>query len=283
MFTGEDIKDGQNVWQSHGRPGGRLASGATALRRAGLDGRLAAPRGGLLLDHWAERERGSRYADARRRAAGGPAGAAARRSCAPTPTTRPRATSIVSTASAPRRSRPSRRTTPTSSATIRAGRAARRLRDPGERAHGPRSAAGDRTPSSSGPPGPASTNRPGDDDHLHAATGRTSRWSATCRPATIVVWTVVSFVLLLAGIGALAWYFAVQRRKRGGRASDAAGARPAAGARADALEAGDAQVLLGRGGADPRADRPGRRRPRTTASRARASTASRWPSGCPTR
>jgi nitric oxide reductase subunit B len=29
----------------------------------------------------------------------------------------------------------------------------------------------------------------------------------------IVVWSVVSFVLLLAGIGALAWYFAVQRRK----------------------------------------------------------------------
>lgn len=29
---------------------------------------------------------------------------------------------------------------------------------------------------------------------------------------SIVVWSVVSFVLLLAGIGALAWYFAVQRR-----------------------------------------------------------------------
>src|SRR5262249_51067486 len=28
----------------------------------------------------------------------------------------------------------------------------------------------------------------------------------------VVVWSVVSFVLLLAGIGALAWYFAVQRR-----------------------------------------------------------------------
>lgn len=29
----------------------------------------------------------------------------------------------------------------------------------------------------------------------------------------IIVWSVVSFVLLLAGIGALAWYFAVQRRR----------------------------------------------------------------------
>ena len=29
----------------------------------------------------------------------------------------------------------------------------------------------------------------------------------------MVVWSVVSFVMLLAGVGALAWYFAVQRRK----------------------------------------------------------------------
>jgi nitric oxide reductase subunit B len=31
----------------------------------------------------------------------------------------------------------------------------------------------------------------------------------------IVIWSVVSFVLLLAGIGALSWYFAVQRGKEG--------------------------------------------------------------------
>lgn len=30
---------------------------------------------------------------------------------------------------------------------------------------------------------------------------------------SIIVWSVLSFVLLLAGVGALAWYFAVQRRK----------------------------------------------------------------------
>ena len=29
----------------------------------------------------------------------------------------------------------------------------------------------------------------------------------------MVVWSVVSFVMLLAGVGALAWYFAVQKRK----------------------------------------------------------------------
>ncbi len=33
----------------------------------------------------------------------------------------------------------------------------------------------------------------------------------------IVVWSVVSFVLLLAGIGALAWYFAVPEAPRGRR------------------------------------------------------------------
>jgi nitric oxide reductase subunit B len=33
---------------------------------------------------------------------------------------------------------------------------------------------------------------------------------------SIVVWSVVSFVVLLAGIGALAWYFAVQRHKEDG-------------------------------------------------------------------
>lgn len=33
---------------------------------------------------------------------------------------------------------------------------------------------------------------------------------------SIVVWSVISFVVLLAGIGALAWYFAVQRHKEDG-------------------------------------------------------------------
>lgn len=33
---------------------------------------------------------------------------------------------------------------------------------------------------------------------------------------SIIVWSVISFVLLLAGVGALAWYFAVMRAKEGG-------------------------------------------------------------------
>jgi len=55
-----------------------------------------------------------------------------------------------------------------------------------------------------------STNRPG------MAITYTNNWPAESlidnRPTgAIVVWSVISFVLLLAGIGALAWYFAVQR------------------------------------------------------------------------
>ena len=54
------------------------------------------------------------------------------------------------------------------------------------------------------------TNRPGTDISY------TNNWPAESlignRPTgAIIVWSVISFVLLLAGIGALAWYFAVQR------------------------------------------------------------------------
>jgi len=54
------------------------------------------------------------------------------------------------------------------------------------------------------------TNRPGMDISY------TNNWPAESlignRPTgAIIVWSVISFVLLLAGIGALAWYFAVQR------------------------------------------------------------------------
>ncbi|HEX6984126.1 MAG TPA: nitric-oxide reductase large subunit [Planctomycetaceae bacterium] len=58
------------------------------------------------------------------------------------------------------------------------------------------------------------TNRPGDDVTY------TQNWPAeplvgNAPTGSLVVWSVVSFVLLLAGIGALAWYFAVQRRHEG--------------------------------------------------------------------
>jgi nitric oxide reductase subunit B len=55
------------------------------------------------------------------------------------------------------------------------------------------------------------TNRPGSDITY------TQNWPpeplvGNAPTGSIVVWSVVSFVLLLAGIGALAWYFAAQRR-----------------------------------------------------------------------
>ena len=57
-----------------------------------------------------------------------------------------------------------------------------------------------------------STNRPGKDITY------TNNWPAedlidNSPTGTIVVWSVVSFVVLLAGIGALSWYFAVARGK----------------------------------------------------------------------
>jgi nitric oxide reductase subunit B len=56
------------------------------------------------------------------------------------------------------------------------------------------------------------TNRPGSDITY------TNNWPAEALIAnaptgSIIIWSVLSFVILLAGIGALAWYFAVQKRE----------------------------------------------------------------------
>ena len=75
---------------------------------------------------------------------------------------------------------------------------------------------------------------------------------------SIVVWSVVSFVVLLAGIGAMVWYFAVQRHKDGRGNRRRAAARSAAGAQGHALHEGGAEVFLGRGGAHRGAGRAGR-------------------------
>jgi len=58
----------------------------------------------------------------------------------------------------------------------------------------------------------AATNRPGDDVTY------TNNWPHeklidNVLTGEMIVWSVVSFIMLLAGVGALAWYFAVQRRK----------------------------------------------------------------------
>jgi nitric oxide reductase subunit B len=56
------------------------------------------------------------------------------------------------------------------------------------------------------------TNRPGSDITY------TNNWPAealisNAPTGSIIIWSVISFVILLAGIGALAWYFAVQKRE----------------------------------------------------------------------
>ncbi|EKN71191.1 nitric-oxide reductase large subunit [Schinkia azotoformans] len=56
------------------------------------------------------------------------------------------------------------------------------------------------------------TNRPGDN------VSYTNNWPSEVlvenRPTSeLIIWSIISFVMLLAGVGALAWYFAVQRHK----------------------------------------------------------------------
>ena len=69
---------------------------------------------------------------------------------------------------------------------------------------------GSSTRSSSGPRGPARRTDPAAEiTYTQELALRDADRQPSQRP--IVVWSVVSFVLLLAGIGALAWYFAVQR------------------------------------------------------------------------
>lgn len=63
------------------------------------------------------------------------------------------------------------------------------------------------------------TNRPNSD------VSYTQNWPAeplvgNAPTGSIVVWSVLSFVFLLAGIGALAWYFAVQNRKEEGESNN---------------------------------------------------------------
>ena len=76
------------------------------------------------------------------------------------------------------------------------------------------------------------------------ATGRTSRSSATVPTGEAVVWTGVSIIMLLAGIGVMAVVVRVDvasTDRRRGAAND-----PLLGSTADAVATGGRQVLLGR-------------------------------------
>ena len=105
----------------------------------------------------------------------------------------------------------------------------------------------------------ASTNRPND------TITYTSNWPheplVGNRPTgDAIVWTGVSIIVLLAGIGAMAWCYASIREH--GLPAEAPANDPVLGSGGDAVAAGRRQVLLGRLGADPRADPAGHgRRP----------------------
>ena len=71
-----------------------------------------------------------------------------------------------------------------------------------------------------------------------------------------LVWSVVSFVLLLAGVGGMVWYFASQTTRRG--RGNFAGQRPAAGAQAESIAACDREIFFCGGGVVGRASCAGR-------------------------
>ena len=92
-----------------------------------------------------------------------------------------------------------------------------RVRDPAGRADRPVEACASLALSSSGPRG---RRRLIDRATRSAtrATGLTSRWSATVATGEAVVWTGVSIMMLLAGIGGFVWYYAAPASRSNGRA-----------------------------------------------------------------
>ena len=157
-----------------GRDGTGLHLGPRQLRRAGLDGGLAAPRGGRSFSMSGPAGRRGVLRGARTGAAGGAARAADETDADQHLRSRDR--TLVIAPGGPARSRRTRRTTPTCSAT------ADGLRDSGRHADRPGARCASWPPSSSGrrgrpPPTAPATRSP------TRATGRTSRSSATGRPA----------------------------------------------------------------------------------------------------
>ena len=109
--------------------------------------------------------------------------------------------------------------------------------------------------SSSGPPGRPRTNRPGDEISY------TNNWPheplVDNRPTgDAVIWTGVSIIMLLAGIAGMVWWYA-SRPDGTATCDDVPATDPLLQAAADPFAEGDAEVLLGRLRADPRADARG--------------------------
>ena len=211
LFTREDIETGRQVWQSIG--GQELGSiwGHGSYVAPGLVGRLAAPRSRRRCSTTGRSATpASAYADARRRRSRRRCRRGSSRRCAPTPTTRPPAWSTVSEDRARGHRGRGRRTTPRSSATTRALDTLRAQY----------AIPANPIPDAGAAPamtafffwtvvGPRRPNRPGEDDHLHqqlaaraADRQRADRRRSSSGPSS-------ASSCLLAGIGALAWYYAI--------------------------------------------------------------------------
>ncbi len=103
-------------------------------------------------------------------------------------------------------------------------------------------------------------------------TGRTSRWSAIGPPARRSSGPASASSCCWPASAAMVWWYASQKARRGTRRT--ARDRPARQVGGHAVAARHPQILLGRVGSDPGADRCWAWSPPTTASRATASTAS---------
>ena len=160
LFTGQDIQDGQNVWQSMGGQEVGTVWGHGAYVAPDWSADWLHREATWILDHWAEASRRQDLRRAGRRSPRGAEGAAQGRAPRATPTTRRPAT-WPSRRCGPRRSPPSPRTTRRCSAMTRRWTSCAtptRSRPTRSRL---RSGSTSSAPSSSGPPGPARRTGPG--------------------------------------------------------------------------------------------------------------------------
>ena len=160
LFTGQDIKDGQNVWQSMGGQEVGTVWGHGAYVAPDWSADWLHREATWLLDHWAQAEHGNSFASLTDE---DQAALKARlKNEIRNNTYDPKTGDLVVS---PLRARgdPIRRRALHRPVRRRSGgrQAARRLCHPGERDPQPATACGNSTTSSSGPPGRAATNRPG--------------------------------------------------------------------------------------------------------------------------
>ncbi|MFI5459086.1 MAG: nitric-oxide reductase large subunit, partial [Isosphaerales bacterium] len=211
LFTGQDIKDGQNVWQSMGGQEVGTVWGHGAYVAPDWSADWLHREANWLLDHWAQAEHGKSFTSLTDEDQG--ALKARLRREVRRNTYDPKTGDLVVS---PSRARAIQSVGEHYAALFGDDPAADKLRDayaiPANAIHDPQrmrqlndfffwtSWA-------------CATDRPGGEITY------TNNWPSEAlidnRPsASIVVWSLISFVVLLAGVGALAWYFAIQHGKR---------------------------------------------------------------------